>query len=206
MYALTALLHLASEDRAAIAMRFRSRLPFLQAFLSHLSAAVRALAAKLLGVAASGLDSPAAAELVREITANLPPAPAPAPAAAPVPAVSGLGGKGTVKFEAAHGNTLAAGFVCAAVREGVEVAACVEALVAALGNRDAHLATAAAAALGYIQFSVPLPIALGGVYKLPEAHAPKSAAGVVRICRQKASSDLCVPTNFVVQSPSYCTL
>jgi hypothetical protein len=172
VHALTSVLQLASEDREAIASRFATRLPFLHAFLSHSSSAVRPLAAKLLGVAASGLAPPAAAELVTDLIAKLP-----LPPSTAVAAVSGLGGKGTVKFEAAHGNILAAGFVCAVVKEGDVVVKCVRALVATLGNGDAHLAAAAAGALGYIQLVIPLPIPPGEAYQRPEGQVPKSAAG-----------------------------
>ena len=119
----------------------------------------------------------ATAELLSQLTAKLPES-------------HGSDAAKGAKYEEVHGSAVAAGFVGAAAtlagaagRADASVSnavqQCTARLVQLLGNGDAPLAVAGAAALAHLQLASPLALEAGDItgLKVDAAAAPRTAAG-----------------------------
>ncbi|KAL6762246.1 proteasome stabiliser-domain-containing protein [Haematococcus lacustris] len=125
--ALQGLVEVAGEAPAACEARFASRLALLRPLTGHVDPAARVAAARVVGVAAAGLEPTAAEQLLTSLTTSLgphttqpngpgasPPTPGAAPASSPPQGVGGqqqqaAGSSGaSVKFEMQEGSIMAA--------------------------------------------------------------------------------------------------
>ncbi|KAK9810293.1 hypothetical protein WJX72_008148 [[Myrmecia] bisecta] len=156
--ALEALLEVAADAPHEFAQKYSARLQWLRAFLAHIDAAARDLAAKLCSIVALALDPAAADGLLADLTAAF-----------------GHADEKVVKFEEQDGCIAAAGYVLAQCSTGTPAAlataqaAAATALCQALTRPTTALAATAAAALGHVGLRGPLPLPLG--------EAPASSAG-----------------------------
>lgn len=191
LIALTQLLAVAHVDPAAPAAHVCSRLPWLRAFLSHVNAAVRLAAARLLGSITAALPPATTQQLLSDLVQRLPgDALAGSSAAAEASGSAADSAKATVaaKFAEAHGSLLAAGLVAAGVHISAgsgtatgggagDVSKAARAVAAELCNGDVQVALAAAQALGFMAIAGVAVLPVGDI-KLPDvAASAKSAAG-----------------------------
>ena len=196
---LQTLLALALRRQSVIATRFASRPGILQDFLSHISPDVRLLAAKLLGVAVTQMQSSARNELLQHLSSNL-------------PQLGDTGLPKTVKFEHVHGCATALGFALAAVhlRDSTQAGAAaadeqalVGKLVNLLGNGDAQLAAAGMGALGSLQLAAPLKLEAGDIDQIEckAKGASISAAGAQVWCTAARRATWCLKRPMLVNAP-----